>query len=282
MLPCIVLQRVPRLAVSTQADPWSQMSLKALRIECKKRGLKVSGRKADVAKRLREAIRKNVVEAKRPIKNSNENGFSSGSAGSQILSQAKNGRARTTDHGPRVTQSAEFNDKPNLNTSITTNGFPHPKQGTVQTRSLNQATINKQTAKDDPESNTPIIEIRIETRSPAETAKLPLQDVRQLKSTVKDQIETIGVCGPTKTITPISTKNIISERTNHSISNMLTSRNIESSSDRQGKPVSQLCLRDKIFLLAFTSTVSIWWWEPQLSKCSSKLLKGYEYLQSLF
>lgn len=281
MLPCIVLQRVARLAVSTQADPWSQMSLKALRIECKKRGLKVSGKKVEVAKRLREAIRMNVVEAKRPIKNLNVNRFSSESAEPQILSQVKNGRARIADHRPRVTQSVDLNDKSNLNASITTNGFPHPKQGTLQMRSLNQATIHKQTIKDDSESNTPIIEIRIETKRLAETAKLPIQDVRQLNSTVKDQIETIGVRGPTKTITQISTNKIISGKTNHSISNILTSRNIESSSDLQGKPVSRLCARDKIFLLAFTSAVSVWWWEPQFSKYSSKLLKGYEYLQSL-
>ncbi|AQZ10269.1 AIM34 (YMR003W) [Zygosaccharomyces parabailii] len=281
MRPCIVLQRTARLAVSTQTDPWSQMSLKALRIECKKKGLKVSGKKAEVLKRLMEAITKNIVEAKRPTKILNVNSSSSGSAGPQILSQVMNGRVRTTDQRPRVTQRTESNHKSNLNTSITTNGFPHPKHGTVQMRSLNQATIHKQTAKDDPESNTPIIEIRIETKSPAKTAKLPIQEVRQLASTVKDQIETISVRGPTKTITQTSTKKIISEKTNHSMSNMLISRNIEPSSDLQDKSVSQLCLRDKFFLLVFTSAVSIWWWEPQLSKYSSKLLKGYEYLQSL-
>ncbi|GAV53026.1 hypothetical protein ZYGR_0AI03080 [Zygosaccharomyces rouxii] len=52
MLRSLVAVRASRPAFSSHADPWSQLSLKELKAECKNRGLKVSGKKVELVRRL--------------------------------------------------------------------------------------------------------------------------------------------------------------------------------------------------------------------------------------
>ncbi|CAR27037.1 hypothetical protein ZYGR_0I03090 [Zygosaccharomyces rouxii] len=53
MLRSLVAIRASRLGLSSHAEPWSQMSLKELKVECKNRGLKVSGKKIELVRRLK-------------------------------------------------------------------------------------------------------------------------------------------------------------------------------------------------------------------------------------
>lgn len=261
------------------------MSLKALKVECKQRGLKVSGKKAELAKRLKAATSKDVSRLRKPDVQT------ATPAQSRMTSKPDNTRTRVLDNGPKLAsrQQDESKTKIMVNGSVRVAGIPRLKQDGMQLRSLNQSIMSNKSTKPEPSSKEPVLEIHINTTQQPSPVGVLAQSAASGKNPItNNRIEAIRQRKPTQAFSQDEPKDITLQDNNHSrrLANNTPLQKDTSplgprNGDSQDESSSRLCLRDKLFLLTSTSLISIWWWWPYVPNIHSKIMRSYNYLQSL-
>lgn len=276
MLRSLIVIRNSRLNISSHGNPWAQLCLKELRAECKNRGLKVSGKKVDLVRRLNNQNR-NKDDHIQETKHSRNKSKKSKSIGVKKQVRSKDSEPKLdVNPSPNKTIPKESDTIPTTITTTTVNDInvenepiSHVQQPPVENESVphvKESLIENQPdqhIQQSPVENEPAVHVE---KSPIEETPIENEPVAHAQESPVD----IG-----------TVKSSSNEMENHITPTRRTDTR-ETSSDPDIYSSESLSVRDKFFLISSTACTTIWWCLPHMPNFTDQILKSYKYLQSFF